>query len=50
MQYFIKMFHAVQELYAFSLTVDGRTDSHSDYSANLRVVQSALCMMYGETF
>ena len=47
-QNFIKIFHAVQELYAFLLTVNGRTDSHSDYSANLRVVQYYLfprCML-----
>ena len=39
MQNFNKILYAVQELKAFSLTVNGRTDSHGDYSANLRVVQ-----------
>ena len=29
----------VQEIWAFSLTVDGRTDLHSDYSAHLQVVK-----------
>ena len=42
MQNFVKISHAVQELYAFLLTDNGRTDSHCDYSANLRVVQSTL--------
>ena len=35
----IKIYHVVQESWAFSLTGHGRTDSHSDYSAHLRVVQ-----------
>ena len=30
MQNFIKILHAVQELYAFSLTVEGRTDGWTD--------------------
>ena len=43
MQNVIKLCHVVKELWAFSLTVtvtDGLSDSHSDYSADPRVVQS----------
>ena len=36
-----KIYHVVQELLTFSLTGNGRTDSHSDYSADQRVVQQA---------
>ena len=38
----IKIYHVVQEVFAFSLSDHGRTDSHSDYSAHLRVVQYCL--------
>ena len=40
----IKIYHVVQELWAFS--TDGQTDSHSDYSAHLLVVQYALASIY----
>ena len=40
MQNLIQISHKVQELRGFSLTGnDERTDSHSDYSADPRVVQ-----------
>ena len=42
MQNLIKIYHMIQEVRAFSLTSNGQTgrqtDSHSDYSAHLRVV------------
>ena len=45
MQNLIKIYDVVEELWAFSLTAniwtDGRMDSHSDYSADPRVVQYA---------
>ena len=51
-QTLIQINHVVQELYAFSLTANGRTDSqtyrqadsHSDYSAHLRNVQLYLAL------
>ena len=50
MQNLIKIYHVVQELLAFSLNVNRRTyrqtDSHSDYSAHLRVVQYSAKFMY----
>ena len=39
MQNVIKICHVVQELWVFSLTANRRTDSHSDYSADPRVIQ-----------
>ena len=36
----IKIYHVVQELRAFTLTDHERTDSHIEYSADTRVVQS----------
>ena len=43
MQNVIKVYHVVQELLTFPLTgsrwTDGRTDSHSNYGADPRVVQ-----------
>ena len=40
MQNLIQIYHMVKEARAFQLTEHGRTDSHSDYSAHLRVIQS----------
>ena len=41
MQLLIKIYHAIQELWTFSITDHGWTDSHSVYSAHL------LCHLQG---
>ena len=40
MQNVIKIYHVDEELWSFSLTGNGRTDSQSDNSVDRRVVQS----------
>ena len=39
MQNLIEIYHVVHELYAFLLTDHGCTNSHSNYSADSRVLQ-----------